>query len=153
MARDSKGWRIDRRRSVTRYSCQQAAGVAALPFPSSVSSTNPSRGAPSPSGSVQPSRSLAHGCKVTREYSPRKCSIDVFSARRGLSMALSVSCPPPPHPPSRMFRFPYIAHPPFSRVQRFIPRSWNTAAVTPSLALIGDNCSIFFEVQILVHRP
>jgi len=77
VVRDSKGWRIDRRRSVTRYSCQQAAGITSpplshLPFPPL---SHPLAG-PSTLSFVR------YGCRVTQEYFPRKCSIDVFSATR-----------------------------------------------------------------------
>lgn len=153
MVRDSKGWRIDRRRSVTRYSCQQAAGIAPplshLPFPLLSHPRAP------PSLARQPSRSLAsYGCRVTQEYSPRKCSIDVFSATRPLDGILRCPVYPIPSPSLPSYScvpFPAYRAPPFTRLQRFIPRSWNTAAVTPSLALIGANCSIFFESK--VHQP
>lgn len=136
MVRDPKGWRIDRRRSVTRYSCQQAAGIVSplsafrlLLYP--ISCTSLARQLP---------RSLAsRGCTVIQEYSPRKCSIDVFSATRSLDGTFLA--------PSVPRRVPFLAPraSPLSRLQRFIRRSWNTAAVTPSLLLIGNNCSIFLD--------
>lgn len=151
MVRDSKGWRIDRRRSVTRYSCQQAAGIAVplshLPFPPL------SRPYAPPSLARQPSRSLATDAGLPRNILHVNAA-SMFSQRRGLSMASSVPGPfllppplSPPHPPYPHPRVPFPAYraPPFTRLQRFIPRSWNTAAVTPALALIGANCSIFHE--------
>lgn len=156
VVRDSKGWWIDRRRSVTRYSCQQAAGITS-PFPPSVSSTIPSLCA-TLSLAHQPSRSLATDAGLPRNILHVNAA-SMFSQRRGLSMATPVpgSIPPSLTPVSR---FPHIAlllsH---ARLQRFIPRSWNTAAVTPSLALIGTNCSIFFErrfwcidLELIVRR-
>lgn len=142
MVRDSKGWWIDRRRSVTRYSCQQAAGIAS-PFPTfrflyyypiPVRAT---LAGPSTLSLVR------YGCRVTQEYSPRKCSIDVFSATRPLDGILRARFPPL----ASISRVPFPAYraSPFTPLQHFIPRSWNTAAVTLSLALIGANCSIFLE--------
>lgn len=148
MARDSKGWRIDRRRSVTRYSCQQAAGIAALPFPSSVSSTIASWGAPPPSGrrSLDPLARSPMDARLPGNIL-RVNAASMFSQRDEASRWHSPCHVLSLRLPQRMFRFPCIYRaPPFSRVQRFIPRSWNTAAVTPSPALIGDNCSIFLEV-------
>lgn len=99
MVRDSKGWRIDRRRSVTRYSCQQAAGIAVplshLPFPPL------SRPYAPPSLARQPSRSLATDAGLPRNILHVNAA-SMFSQRRGLSMASSVPGPfllPPPPPP------------------------------------------------------
>lgn len=136
VARDSKSWRIDRRRSVTRYSCQQAAGIAVplshLPFPSPVFYTVCYTPLPPSIPDQSPRRARM------QEYSPCKCSIDVFSATEASR-----------RPRSRFLR---IAPFPSQRLQRFISRSWNTAAVTPP-ALIGDNCSIFPVRRVSVHRP
>lgn len=116
MVRDSKGWRIDRRRSVTRYSCQQAAGIAVplshLPFPPL------SRPYAPPSLARQPSRSLATDAGLPRNILHVNAA-SMFSQRRGLSMASSVPGPfllPPPLPPLPtprilipVSRFPHIA--------------------------------------------
>lgn len=150
VVRDPKGWRIDRRRSVTRYSCQQAAGI--VPTPSRF------RFLFYPIHTVRhprPTNFLARS-RSTDARLPRNIlhvnAASMFSQRRGLSMALSVPCPLSSplflltRPPTTVVpAAPVHPVPPFSHLQRFIPRSWNTAAVTQSLALIGDNCSIFVE--------
>lgn len=112
-ARDSKGWRIDRRRSVTRYSCQQAAGVsrASLPsFPPSVSSF------PCPPFSRRYGAHQDAGLSPA-EYSPRVNAASMFSQRRG---ALSTR-------PAFFLSAPALETSAF-----YFAIFWNTAAVTPS---------------------
>lgn len=102
VVRDSKGWWIDRRRSVTRYSCQQAAGIAS-PFPTF-------RFLHYPIPVRHPRWPVRYGCRVTQEYSPRKCSIDVFSVTK--ASRWHPPCPVlplPPPPPIPVSRFPHIA--------------------------------------------
>lgn len=149
VVRDPKGWWIDRRRSVTRYSCQQAAGITpyslrALPFPLLSYPVHH----PRPTNFLARSRSRSTDARLPRNILHVNAA-SMFSQRRGLSMALSAPPPSLFSPPScpHWYLLPAPVHPvpPFSHLQRFIPRSWNTAAVTPSLALIGDNCSIFLE--------
>lgn len=149
VVRDSKGWRIDRRRSVIRYSCQQAAGIAS-PFPFRFH--HPC--AP-PSLARQPSRTLRYyGCRVTQEYSPRKCSIDVFSATRPLDGILRARSlpfpflPNPPRVPFPAYRAPFFHAPSafYSAILEYC--SCYTVAGTDR----GQLLDIPRET-VLVHRP
>lgn len=131
VVRDSKGWWIDRRRSVTRYSCQQAAGIAS-PFPTFRFLCYPIPCAP-PSLARQLSRSFATDAGLPRNILHVNAA-SMFSQRRGLPMASSVPAPSLPSPRHASIPCPVsrISAPLLSRLQHFIPRSWNTAAVTLS---------------------
>lgn len=99
VVRDPKGWWIDRRRSVTRYSCQQAAGIApyllcALPFPLlSYPVCHPR-----PTNFLARSHSRSTDARLPRNILHVNAA-SMFSQRRGLSMALSAPSPfPSSHP-------------------------------------------------------